>query len=321
MSHSGALRLLFFGTPEFALPALRALAGGPHPVVGVISQPDRPRGRGRKLQATPVRAQAEALGLAVLQPEKVGDAEAREWMRAREPDLGCVVAFGQFIPKPVRELPPHGLINAHASLLPRHRGAAPIQHAILAGDARTGISVMRVAKQMDAGDWCLKRELEIGAEETSGELAERLAALAAESLVEAVALVAQGRAQFRPQDPAAVTLAPKLDRDFARLDWSEPAERVLRRIRAATPWPGVWVTLRESGRRFRIERASLDATAQEKGAPGSVRVGGSLRIACADAWIEIHKLQVAGKRAVRCEEFLRGARIPDDEEVEPETRR
>jgi len=156
-----ALRLVFFGTPEFAVPSLRALAASAHDVVGVVSQPDRPRGRGRELQATATHAVADELGVPLLQPERVGDAEVLEWLGALSPDLGIVVAFGQFIPKKVRELPAHGLINGHASLLPRHRGAAPIQHAILSGDQKTGVTVMRVEREMDAGDWCAMRELDI----------------------------------------------------------------------------------------------------------------------------------------------------------------
>lgn len=316
MSGPGALRLLFFGTPEFAAPSLRALAASRHRVVGAVSQPDRPRGRGRKLAPTPVRLEAERLGLPVLQPEKVGEPAALDWMREREPDLGCVVAFGQFIPKSVRELPPRGLINAHASLLPRYRGAAPVQHAILAGEVRTGVTIMRIVREMDAGDWCLKSELEIGPEETAGELAERLAELAAATLVEAVDRIAAGTAEFHAQDPAGVTFAPKVDRDFARVDWREPAEQVLRRIRAATPSPGVDVKLRRSGRQFRIQRAGLDSEFPAPERPGRVRHDGTqLWVAAGDAWISIRRLQVPGRRPVDAADFLRGARIPEDEEV------
>jgi methionyl-tRNA formyltransferase len=249
MSEFPPLRLLFFGTPDFAVPALSALAASRHPVVGVVSQPDRPRGRGRKLEPTPVKAEAVNHGIPILQPDKVGEPGALAWMRGLSPDLGCVVAFGQFIPKSVRELPRHRLLNAHASLLPRHRGAAPIQHAILAGDARTGISVMRLEKEMDAGDVCLVLETDIADEENAGALSERLASLAASALLEAVEGVARGRVEFRPQDPAGVTRAPKVGKEFGRIDWSEPREQVLRRIRAATPRRGAGMAAkRPSGR-------------------------------------------------------------------------
>ncbi len=317
MSDPAPLRLLFFGTPDFAVPSLRALAGSHHSVRGVISQPDRPRGRGRQLVPTPVKVEAGVHGVPVLQPEKVGEVGARAWMENLAPDLGCVVAFGQFIPKSVRELPRFGLINAHASLLPRHRGAAPIQHAILAGDARTGITVIRITREMDAGHWCLMRETEIGPEETGGGLSARLAELAAEVLLEAVDQVAAGRADFRPQDPAGVTLAPKLAKDFGRIDWSESRERVLRRVRAATPWPGARLCLRKSGTRLRIlEAARVDAAA-DSGRPGRVWAReGRLLVAALDGWVEVRRLQKPGGRPMSAAEYLRGANVPREEEAE-----
>ncbi len=316
MTKRAALRLVFLGTPEFAVPALRALANTPHTLVGVVSQPDRPRGRGRVLEPTPVAAAAKEFALPLLQPEKIGDEAALAWLRAARPDLGIVVAFGQFIPKSARELPPLGMINAHASLLPRWRGAAPIEWALDAGDRRTGISIMRVVREMDAGDVCLARELEIGAAETAGELASSLAELAAAALVEAVDTLAAGRAQFRAQDPARVTFAPKLDRAFARLDFAQPAERVLRRIRAATPRPGVDVQLSSAGKRLSILRARVGPTHSGVG-PGSLRAeDGKLRVACADAWLELVEVRLAGRRALRAEDLLRGFRVADGERVE-----
>jgi methionyl-tRNA formyltransferase len=299
---SPQLRLIFLGTPEFALPALRALSEGRHEVVGVITQPDRPSGRGRKLQPTPVKELATELGLPVRQPAKVGEPEVLEWMRSMRADLGVVVAFGQFIPKSVRELPTLGMINAHASLLP--------------GDARTGISVMRVVKEMDAGDVCLVRETEIRPEENAGELGERLAELAAEALVEAVEEIAAGRAVFRSQDATRVTEAPKIGREFARLDWEEPAERILRRIRAATPRPGADLLLERAAKKLRILEARCASDAGAPPSSGAIRAeGGRLLAAAADAWVEITRLQVPGRAPVSAAEFLRGAEISIDEEV------
>ncbi|HXX49315.1 MAG TPA: methionyl-tRNA formyltransferase [Myxococcota bacterium] len=314
---SAPLRLVFLGTPEFAVPALRALARTRHTLTGVVSQPDRPRGRGRATEPTPVAAAARELGLALLQPEKVGDEAALAWLRERRPELGVVVAFGQFIPKGVRELPPRGLVNAHASLLPRWRGAAPIAWAIDAGDRRSGISVMQVAREMDAGDVCLVRELEIGAEETAGELALRLAELAAGALVAAVDEIAAGRAAFRPQDPSGVTLAPKLDRAFAKLDLAQPAERVLRRIRAATPRPGVDLVLAQAKKTLRVVRARLGPTHSGVASPGALRAeAGRLELACADSWLELAEVQLAGRRALPAAELLRGFRIAAGERAE-----
>lgn len=310
------LRLVFLGTPEFALPALRALAESRHDVVGALSQPDRPRGRGRVLQPTPVKALAEELGVPVCQPAKVGAPDVLEWLRALRPDLGVVVAFGQFVPRSVRELPEHGMINAHASLLPRWRGAAPVQWAILQGDPRTGISVMRVAKEMDAGDVCLVRETEIRTDETAGELEGRLSELAAEALVEAVDQIAAGRAAFRPQDPGAATEAPRIDREFARLDWGEPALRVLRRIRASTPRPGADLELARARKTLRIVRARLAPDEAAPSGAGQVRAeAGRLCVAARDAWIEITRLQLPGRKPVAAEEFLRNANLAHDERV------
>ncbi len=315
MTEPRRLRVLYFGTPEFAVPSLRALAESRHEVVGAICQPDRPRGRGRKLERPPVKVEAARHSIPVFQPEKVGDPDALEWMRERTLDLGCVVAFGQFIPKSVRELPSLGLINAHASLLPRFRGAAPIQYAVLEGDAETGVTILRVAKEMDAGDWCRMSRISILPNETAGELSVRLSALAAETLLEAVEQMARGEARFQPQPEDGITLAPRLTREFSRLSFEEPVGRLLQRIRAATPWPGVDLELRPSGKRFRI-LAAQQAEGDLAAAPGSVRAGeGQLRVAALDGWIEVLSLQVPGRRAVDAAQFLRGARLGDREEA------
>jgi methionyl-tRNA formyltransferase len=317
MANVAPLRLLFFGTPDFAVPALETLLAGPHPLVGLVCQPDRPRGRGRRLEPPPTKEIAERAGVPVLQPERVGEAEAVEWMEARAPDLGCVVAYGQFIPKRVRELPPQRLINAHASLLPRHRGAAPVQHAILAGDTRTGVTIIRITKEMDAGDWCLMRETPIGPDENAGELAARLARLAAEVLREAVNAIAAGEAQFRPQPTQGITLAPRIERDFGRLDWTEPADALLRRIRAATPWPGVDVRLSRTGRTFRIVEAASTDLGEPPTRAGRVQgLEGRLLLGAVDGWLEVLRLKAPGRRALAAAEYLRGARLPQDEEVE-----
>ncbi len=300
------------------MPSLEALSGGRHPVVGVVSQPDRPRGRGRNVEPTPVRQAAERLGLPLLQPEKVGEPGALAWMRALAPDLGVVVAFGQFIPRAVRELPALGMINAHASLLPRWRGAAPIEHAIRAGDTRTGVTIIRVAREMDAGESCLARETEIAPDESAGELAARLSRLAAEALSEAIERIADGRARFEPQPQAGVTLAPKLARDFGRLDWSRPAVEVVRGVRAATPRPGADVRLRRSGVVLRILAASVGGNLPAGASPRAVRArDGRLLVRAVDAWVDVRRLQLPGRRPITAAEFLRGARVPEDEEVEP----
>ena len=245
------------------MPSLERLLAGPHEVVAVISQPDRRRGRGRKLSPSPVAEVAQREGLPLLRPERVGAPEVEAEIRRWAPDLGAVVAFGQFLPKRIRELPAKGyLINGHASLLPRHRGAAPIQHAILAGDSVTGVSIMRIEREMDAGPVALMREIAIGPEENAGELAARVASLTAEALAEAVDRIADEDVTWTPQDDAAATMAPKIERAEAALDWSEAAEMLLRRVRALAPTPGAF-TLHE-GEPLRI------LSARTLPGPGSV---------------------------------------------------
>jgi len=305
------LRLLFFGTPDFAVPTLERLLAGPHEVAAVVTQPDRPRGRGRQTSASPVAEVAARAGVPVLKPERVGAPETIAALEAFGADLGIVVAFGQFLPKRVRELPRLGhLINAHASLLPRHRGAAPIARAILAGDDHTGISVMRVDREMDAGPTALVRATPIGADESAGELEARLAALAADAIAEAVDLEAAGAVTWIEQDASQATVAPKLGPDDARLDWKEPAAALALRVRAMAPKPGAFTE--SSGERLRILAArALAAAAGDP--PGTIRIGGDapLRIATGAGWLAPTRLQRAGGKPLDVAAFLRGSPLED----------
>ncbi len=316
------LRLAFFGTPDFALPTLERLIAGPHEVALVVSQPDRPRGRGLRSTKTPVAALALRCGLPLLLPEQVGckteggagDAapqseagELSELWTGAPPDLGVVVAFGCFLPKRVRHHPTLGYcINAHASLLPKHRGAAPVAHALLAGDAQTGISVMRVEREMDAGPVALARRIEIEANEDAGALTARLAALAADAVAEAVDNIAAGCVRWREQDHAGATFAPKLTPGDARLDFTQSAEHLARRVRALSPRPGAFTTLQ--GARLRVLAAT--ALAEERPAhiqPGEIECAGcNLRIACGEGWLAPLRLQRAGGKALDTAAFLRG---------------
>ena len=283
--------------------------------MAVVTQPDRPRGRGQKTSQSPVAELAERSGIPVLRPEQVGEPAFVETLRGFGADLGIVVAFGQFLPKRVRELPLHGyLINAHASLLPRHRGAAPIAWAILAGDAETGVSVMRVEREMDAGPSAIMRRTPIGAEETSGELTERLAALAAEAIAEAVDRVADDRIVWTPQDDALATLAPKITAADTSLDWSDAAAPLARRVRAMAPRPGAFTTCQ--GERLRILAATA-VPARCNDAPGTLRIGGDapLRIATGDGWLAPRLLQRAGGKLLDVDAFLRGHPLADGARV------
>lgn len=305
------LRIAFFGTPAFAVPALERLIGGCHPVVAVICQPDRQRGRGRQVSIAPVAEAAQRADIHLMRPANVGEIEVADELRAQTPDLGVVVAFGQFLPKVIRELPSLGyLLNGHASLLPRYRGAAPIVHCILAGDSATGVSAMRVEREMDAGPVALQREIPIGETENCGSLSDRLAQLTADVLEEVVEQIANDRVVWAPQDDEHATSAPKIGRADGRLVWGESAEMLVRRIRAMSPNPGAATEI--DGEALRI----LDARSEPgnpDAPPGTVQAlqTAGFRIATGDGWLLPRILQRAGKRPLEVEEFLRGKAIPD----------
>jgi methionyl-tRNA formyltransferase len=277
----------------------------------VISQPDRQRGRGRSRTPSPIAAFALETGLPLLRPESVGVPEVLDAIREHAVDLGVVVAFGQFLPRAVRESPSLGyLINGHASLLPRHRGAAPIQRAILAGDRVSGVSVMRVEREMDAGPVALQRELAIGPDENAGSLATRIAALTADCLAEALTQIVEVRVTWTPQDDAAATTAPKIARAASEIDWREPAAQIVLQVRAMAPTPGAFTRLSGEPLRILTAQALPDENAA---APGTVRrpTPTELRVATGNGWLIPLRLQRAGGKALDSADFLRGRAIPD----------
>jgi methionyl-tRNA formyltransferase len=280
-------------------------------VVLVVSQPDRPRGRGRSSSASPVAQAALRGGVPLLRPERVAEPEVVDAVRETRADLGVVVAFGQFLARRVREAPALGyLINGHASLLPRFRGAAPIARAILAGERVTGVSVMRVEREMDAGAVALTRQVEIGANETAGKLSERLAVLTADAIADAVDRIAEGRIAWVPQDHAHATFAPKIERDDARLDWHDSANALARRVRAMAPTPGAFTT--RDAEVLRI-LASREVPGPTDRPPGCVRraSGAPLDVATGDGWLRLLRVQRAGGRVLDIEDYLRGRPISD----------
>lgn len=286
------MRVAFFGTPAFAVPSLEALLRARFQVPLVVTQPDRPQGRSRStLVPPPVKTVALAAGLDVLQPDRpVGDVFRRALEHAR-PDVGVVVAYGHILKPEILAVPRLGMINVHASLLPRLRGAAPVQWAILNGEASTGISIMQMEAGLDSGPVLHAVRTPVGADETAGELTARLAELGAQALIDALSLVGAGAARPRPQDHAAATFAAKVGRDLAHIDWSDDATQVHRRIRAMDPEPGAWTTL--DGEPFKCFGATLSA---ENGPPGqALAAGATLRIACGRGAVEIHQVQPAGK--------------------------
>jgi methionyl-tRNA formyltransferase len=307
------MRIVFFGTPLFAVASLQALLRGRFTVAGVVTQPDKPQGRSRSALVTPpVKIAAQAEGLPVLQPVRpVGDVFAAS-LRRLEPDLGVVVAYGHILRPEILAIPAHGMINVHASLLPRHRGAAPVQHAILQGDTETGISIMQMEEGLDSGPIIHRVTTPIAADETAGMLAGRLADLGASALVEALSLLSGGLARPHPQDHAKATYAPKLDRDMARLAWQRDATALVRQIRAFDPAPGAWSTLNGTVLKLFGARA-VPGT----GEPGHVLAADErLVVASGNGAVAIAEVQPAGKTRMPVEAWVRGRGVAVGQQLE-----
>lgn len=304
------LRLLYAGTPDFAGPALRALIDSPHEILGVFTQPDRPAGRGRRLQASPVKQLAQQSGLPIYQPATLKDPELLTQMSAEQPDLMIVAAYGLMLPQAWLDLPRHGCWNLHASLLPRWRGAAPIQRALEAGDKTTGMTLMQMAKGLDTGDMLLKVETPIHADDTGGSLHDRLAALSADLLMRGIdQLCRDGALSGEAQDNAQANYAAKLSKAEAELDWSRPAAELERRIRAFNPFPVCWTHLH--GERTRIWQAQLVACDHHQ-QPGSEISGDSNEyiIACGSQALRLTEVQPPGKRPMPTGDWLNARRHP-----------
>jgi len=299
------MRIVFFGTPRFAVPSLRALLEEGFDIVGVVTQPDRPQGRSRsRAVASPVKVAAEAEGLPLLQPERpIGDVFIKGLEHLR-PDIGVVVAYGHILRPEVLAIPPDGIINVHASLLPSYRGPAPIQWAILNGDETTGVSIMQLEEGMDTGPVLHRIETEIAADETGGELAERLAELGAAALVEALTLIASGASRPERQDDIKATYAPKIDHAVTRLSWTNDAAHLARAIRAFDPEPGGWSMLDGSEIKLFGARAVSGSNTQT---PGTVlRASPCLEIAAGVGAVEVQEVQPAGKKRMSAGAWARG---------------
>ncbi|MBX3726122.1 MAG: methionyl-tRNA formyltransferase [Xanthomonadales bacterium] len=300
------MRLVFAGTPEFAVPALEAVLASGHSLCAVYTQPDRPAGRGRQLQASPVKRRAQTAGIEVRQPASLRDAGTRQALAELAPDLMVVVAYGLILPRAVLAIPRHGCWNIHASLLPRWRGAAPIQRALEAGDERTGVCLMQMAAGLDTGPVLLTRETPITGDDTGQSLHDRLAVLGAGVLAEGLAALADGTLPPAvPQDDAAATHAAKLDKAESLLDWSAPATALDRKVRAFEPWPGTEADL--AGERVRVWRAQ--ALAQHPAAPpGTVLAGGrqGIDVACGEGVLRLLGLQRPGGRRLDAGDYLNG---------------
>jgi methionyl-tRNA formyltransferase len=293
-------RIVFAGTPDFALASLSALVEGGRKPVAVLTQPDRPAGRGKKLTASPVKQYAIEQGIPVQQPVTLRDEQAAAQLAELEPDVLIVAAYGLILPQAVLDIPKHGCLNVHASILPRWRGAAPIQAAILAGDAQTGISLMAMTAGLDCGPVFHIEALDIGAEETAGELHDRLAALGGEALVSHLDAILDGDLEAVPQDEEQATYAPKIDKQDARIDWSLAAHESVRRIRAYNPFPGAYCFHGDT--RIKVWRASA--------IDGQAEAGRVLQcdheavvVACGEGALRLEELQLPGKRRATAREF------------------
>ena len=301
------LRLIFMGTPDFAVPTLRALAERGHEIVAVYTREAKPAGRGMKLQPTPVEQEARKLGIPVLTPKTLRTPEAAAEFAAFQADAAVVVAYGMILPQAILDAPKFGCFNLHGSLLPRWRGAAPINRAIMAGDAESGVMVMKMDVGLDTGDVAMTARLPITDTMTAVDLHDALAPLGATLMADAMAALERGELTFVKQSEDGVTYAAKIDKAEARIDWSKPAAEVLRHIHGLSPFPGAWCELPIDGEPVRIKLLRCEA-ARGAGEPGAL-LGDDLTIACGDGALRVLQLQRAGKQPMSAEQFLRGTPV------------
>ena len=308
------MRLLFMGTPGFAVPTLRKLLSSRHEVSGVFTQPDRPSGRGRKLAAGPVKQLALDSGLPVYQPDRLAPEEWKTLVESAA-DALVVVAYGKILPPWLFTLPPFGAINVHASLLPRYRGAAPIPWAIARGETRTGVTTMKIDRGMDTGDLLLHKGVEIGEEETSVQLGERLAVLGADLLEETLHQLEAGRVRPRPQDPRLASYAPMLKKSDGEIDWSRSSRQIFNRVRAFNPWPGAFT--RRSRSRLRLLKARPVTPPLQEQAAGSLWRWDSRRalVACGEGWLELLEVQPENRGPLAASDFLNGLRLQTGQSI------
>jgi methionyl-tRNA formyltransferase len=305
------MRVVFIGTGEIGVPTLHALLKSDHEVVGVVTQPDKPVGRAQLVEPTAIKkafvGRARSPGAPILQPARIKDQQAIDAIRALQPDVVVVMAYGQILPRDVLKIPKIACLNLHASLLPRWRGAAPVQAAIIADDRETGITVMYMDEGLDTGDILLQRTIKIFPADTGESLHDRLAKIAPETLLESLELLAKGTAPRAPQDNAFTTYAPKLKREDGKINWSDPAEAIERKIRAFNPWPGAFMTIKANGtRNLKIFSAEV---VDFQGRPGEIlNSHDELVVAAGKGSLSLREVQAEGKRRMSAAEFLRGHR-------------
>ena len=304
-----SLRVVFMGTPDFSVPTLMEIVGQGYEVVACYSQPPRKAGRGMEVKKSPVHEAAETFGIPVFTPVSLKDPEEQDRFKALDADVAVVVAYGLLLPKAVLEAPREGCLNLHASLLPRWRGAAPINRAVMAGDTETAVQVMRMEEGLDTGPVCMSETVEIGPDMTAGELHDRLSGLGGDLMVRALAALSRGALTDMPQAEDGVTYASKLSKEETRIDWTAPAKTVHDHIRGLSPFPGAWCEMEISGKteRVKILRSALAEAAGDAGMVASV--DDAPVIACGEGGIRLVQVQRAGKKPMTGEEFQRGAKL------------
>ncbi len=302
-----SLRVVFMGTPDFAVPTLSEIVGQGHEVVAVYTRAPAAAGRGMDLKPSPVHRMAERFGLPVLTPKTLRTEEAAETFRSHAADVAVVVAYGMILPKPVLDAPELGCLNLHASLLPRWRGAAPIQRAIMAGDRETGVAVMRMEEGLDTGPVAMAERIAIGPDMTAGELHDRLMVLGADLMVRALAALSRGGLTFTPQPKEGVTYARKISNEDGRIDWAQPAGALHDRVRGLSPFPGAFFTA-DFGKGPERVKVLRTAPADGSGAPGTL-LDAAGTVACGEGALRLVQVQPAGKQPMGADEFLRGRRL------------
>jgi methionyl-tRNA formyltransferase len=312
------MRIVFMGTPEFALPTLAGILQAGHDVAAVYTQPPRPAGRGMVLRKSPVHMLAERSGLAVLTPKSLRGPPEQQAFAAHGADVGVVVAYGLILPKPVLDAPRHGCLNLHASALPRWRGAAPIQRAVMAGDTATAATIMRMDDGLDTGPVCCAEPIAIGADMTAGELHDAMAEKGAQLTVQALALIERGALSCTAQRSEGVTYAAKIGKDETRIDFSRPAREVHNQVRGLSPAPGAWLEIAHGGKPERIK--VLRSEIAEGGGPPGILLDAALTIACGEGAVRLREVQRAGKRPMAAAEFLRGISLEPGAQLTPAAR-
>jgi methionyl-tRNA formyltransferase len=308
------MNLIFCGTPQFAVPTLEKLVAEKFPIRLVITNPDEPRGRGHKVQPTPVKEVALKHGLAIYQPAKLKSDETRTYISQYRPDAIVIVAYGHIVPQWMIDLPRHGCINLHASILPKFRGAAPVAWAIIRGETETGVTTMKIDAGMDTGDMLLERREPIRDEDTTETFSQRLSVIGADLMIETLRKLERGEVTPRPQNPELATLAPRLKKEDGRMDWTRPANELARRVRGLIPWPGAYTSFR--GKHLHIWGAEAISAAGGSGfAPGTISTeGGRLAVACGEGtMLVLHEVQLEGRKRLSARDFVNGARVESGE--------